>query len=751
MKSKILKRYAKLCAKTAVVLTILSCAGGYYLEEPDIYFFTPELSGDLRYEPFFRTYHGFYHTSDDDNLNDFTAANTAEWQTYLGKDVTKEDIDFVLYEATHDQVLRWSLNQYSPDEERWNTCSMQLADKKKRAQFLKYLEITKRCNVELNYVNYYWWNDENDDSLRQVNLGKMIAEESGKAKLFKDPFVLQRYHFTMLRLLFEHREYDTCEAYYHQHIEPLKKHGGPSIDMRARGYVAGALKRTGKIAEANYIYSLLYDRCPEMQLTTMTSFGFEHDEDLTATLSMAKDDREREVIWQMMGIKYDAARAIAEIYRINPKSELMDVLLTRLVNIKEEEYIWRGEEMESPFYWEWDTEELSARNTNTDIICKVADEGLVKNTALWNLCAGYISCLQGEYDRGEAYFKKAETSTTDSLMLEELRIFRFVSRLLAQQKDELSFDDYAAGEMNWLWNGGESVLRKSGLREWSQQILKAHYNRHGREELAEAMYSDKEDFYTEEGNLDRMIAFMENKNHPAIEQFALMTYELRITDLYEFKGIQYFYANNLQEALKWLTMAAYPDPSYGDPFIIHINDCHDCDHVVEDAERYSKRAFIQRLLDLSKEMGRNPASIAKNSYLLANAYYNATYYGNYRDFYYNAIYDYELPYHEDPSDETDPAYAGTLSMAKAMEYYRDALEASSDPEFKAECTFMLAKCEQNIYFSSGDSEYECPSPQGCDFIAGRYFRELQSEYAGTKYFQDILQECGYFATFMRQK
>ena len=87
----------------------------------------------------------------------------------------------------------------------------------------------------------------------------------------------------------------------------------------------------------------------------------------------------------------------------------------------------------------------------------------------------------------------------------------------------------------------------------------------------------------------------------------------------------------------------------------------------------------------------------------------------------------------------------------AMKYYQDALEASSDQEFKAECVFMLAKCEQNIYFKSGQSDYECPSSQGCDFIAGNYFRELEREYGGTAYFQQVLQECGYFATYMKSK
>jgi hypothetical protein len=248
-----------------------------------------------------------------------------------------------------------------------------------------------------------------------------------------------------------------------------------------------------------------------------------------------------------------------------------------------------------------------------------------------------------------------------------------------------------------------------------------------------------------------MIAFMERGSFSAMEEFALTTYELKLGNLYDFKGTNFFYNDDLAGALKWFEKAGFGDLSYGDPFAIHINDCHDCDHAEELAERYSKIEFVKRLMQLKSEMGINPAVVANNSYLLGNAYYNATYYGNYRDFYYNAIFDdwyYFTPFE---GNDEGGNYAGLENMSTAMQYYRDALEASSDPEFRAQCVFMLAKCEQNIYFSFGDSEYDCPSPKGCDFIAGKYFRELEDEYAGTEYFQQVLQECGYFATYMKSK
>jgi hypothetical protein len=80
---------------------------------------------------------------------------------------------------------------------------------------------------------------------------------------------------------------------------------------------------------------------------------------------------------------------------------------------------------------------------------------------------------------------------------------------------------------------------------------------------------------------------------------------------------------------------------------------------------------------------------------------------------------------------------------KAEAYYDKALTLSKDPEFSAKCCFMAAKCEQNRFFIS--SEYTG------DFRAGLYFKVLRARYAKTKYYQEIIKECGYFRTYLGLK
>ena len=55
-----------------------------------------------------------------------------------------------------------------------------------------------------------------------------------------------------------------------------------------------------------------------------------------------------------------------------------------------------------------------------------------------------------------------------------------------------------------------------------------------------------------------------------------------------------------------------------------------------------------------------------------------------------------------------------MNCDKALAYYQKAMNASTDAEFKAQCCFMCAKCEQNYFFCHKPKDYKG------DFKAGTY-------------------------------
>jgi len=120
-----------------------------------------------------------------------------------------------------------------------------------------------------------------------------------------------------------------------------------------------------------------------------------------------------------------------------------------------------------------------------------------------------------------------------------------------------------------------------------------------------------------------------------------------------------------------------------------------------------------------------------------------TYFGNARLVYETKlVYSNPIDFGYDNRQRT--SYDPTSDCQKAEEYYRKAMELSVDKEFKAKCCFMAAKCEQNTYFNSAEFSNDRP------IRSGKYFKQLQENFSSTKYYKEVLNECGYFEVFRKQ-
>src|SRR5207253_6778049 len=168
-----------------------------------------------------------------------------------------------------------------------------------------------------------------------------------------------------------------------------------------------------------------------------------------------------------------------------------------------------------------------------------------------------------------------------------------------------------------------------------------------------------------------------------------------------------------------------------------INDCHDCDFAAPHTKS-TKLGFTERMLALSKLATGRGQEAAQASFELANGFYNMSYYGNGRDIY------------ESPYANLGPGYGGgnahlAFNMDLAEKHYLQAVQLSSNREFKAKAAFMAAKTEQNRYYNDHPMRDD-----KSDIHPGKYYKLLKDTYADTQYYQEIIRECGYFATYVGQ-
>jgi hypothetical protein len=125
-----------------------------------------------------------------------------------------------------------------------------------------------------------------------------------------------------------------------------------------------------------------------------------------------------------------------------------------------------------------------------------------------------------------------------------------------------------------------------------------------------------------------------------------------------------------------------------------------------------------------------------------------TYYGNCRSVSSSSFYfdtDAALSnreYEEGPYSDAD-SIQSYLDCREARKYYEMAASFSNNKEFKAKCYWMAAKCEHAYYIETGFPEGKA----NADFAEYDNYKLLKKDFKNTRYYNEILNECGYFCTY----
>ncbi|MFM2189690.1 MAG: hypothetical protein RL491_76, partial [Bacteroidota bacterium] len=247
-------------------------------------------------------------------------------------------------------------------------------------------------------------------------------------------------------------------------------------------------------------------------------------------------------------------------------------------------------------------------------------------------------------------------------------------------------------------------------------------------------------------NTKAMLGFLQKGNKSEWERFVADLYPVKAVNIHEFNAIFAAFNGDFDFAVTQMSLAGELGKTklLGDPFLGQIKDCHDCDHARTQSVKYTKLDMLKRMQVLSNNLKSGKSGY--DSHLeLAHAFYNLSYYGNARIFYENLIT-------AGTSSYSEPVYPGTIeSMKLARKHYESALKLAPNREAKAMCQYMLAKCERNDYYTSfnqGVAQYD----ENNDFIAFKEwdgFKRLKQDYQDTRFYNEVIRECGYFKTYMQ--
>lgn len=762
---------------------IYACADGYDWD----YFgynsnFTPETFADKSYSPLFLSGDIFYGIRFDSEHNSrFNDNIKSDWETFLKGKADAPTVKYFMIglddERSYEKRDKRPENKVEIEQlhvfyktKKENKASLKWGKKislkdSKIKSFIEFLYLAQK--IETVSLGDSYWSYE-PVVAKTFDDAKMIQSIENVYNTTSDPFLKNRYWFLTMKARFYSTDKQKAILFFNKTEANVVKN---TLYYRALAYVAGINYKQKKYAVSNYLYAKVFDKCPEMRVVTAYCFNPKSEFDWNKSLAMAKNNKEKAALWAIHGYHKDEKQAIEKIYELDPKSEHLNYLVTRIVN-KQEESINNSftqdaggnVSMKQQSIAENRTENYAKLDKNAfDLIAKISAAGNTQRPYLWDIALGYLQTLKGDYENADRNFDKAEkTLPKTELAGYQLRLLRFVNNMSKIDKLTDKNEKTILADLNWLYNELPKTYKGQDFRyqnasSWSRNYLSVLYRAKSdpvmEEIFGESRYSywnDGNAFYDNEKNLQAIKTFLSKPNKTEIEKIGAGIYNLKLKDINNFQAVQATFQNKISEAIGFMqqTDSVQYQTFLGNPFNGNIKDCHDCDHAAYQKKKYSYLDFLNTIKIMQEKLAQKE-DVYTNSLLLGNAFYNITHFGNGRTFYEIAI----VGYGSSPYSFRDSMEQMITNCDLPKMYYQKAFEAATTKEQKAKCIYLMSKCERNQYYNDKynkvNSWWEIQEDK-VNFIAWNGFKTLQKDYSDTKYYQDVIAECGYFNTYVNQ-
>jgi hypothetical protein len=762
---------------------IYACAGG---DDWDFFGynsnFTPETFADKSYSPLFLSGGIFYGIGFDTQHNSrFNGNIKSDWANYLKGKVDTTTVNYFLIgdekpryysddknaiknkEEITDLHVFYKSKKENKSSQKWGK-KINLKDEKIK-DFIEFLYLAQKIET-VSIGEDYWSYDP--VVAKTFNDAKMIQSIENVYNTLSDPFLKNRYWFLTMKARFYSNDKQKAIDFFNKTESSVAKN---TLYYRALAYVAGINYQQKKYAVSNYLYAQVFDKCPELRVVTAYSFHPKNESDWTKALAMAKNNSEKAALWAIHGYYKDEKQAIEKIYELDPKSEHLNYLATRLVNSLEQKInnsFQQNAGENQPMKPQTIAENKSENQAKIDkgafdLIAKISAAGNTEKPYLWDIAVGYLQTLKGDYANADKnYTKVVKTLPKTELASYQIRLLRFVNNLSKIDKLDDNNVKTVLADLNWIYFELPKTYKGSEFRyqnafQWSKNYLAALYKAKSNPVMAElfnesrySYWNDGNSFYDNEKELLAMKAFLEKTNKTEIEKIGAGIYSLKLKDINNFQAVQATFKNKIPEAIEYLkqTDSVQYYKFLGNPFNGSIKDCHDCDHVAYQKRKYTYMDFLTTIKSMQEKLAQKE-DVYTNSLLLGNAFYNISHFGNGRTFYEINI----VGYGSSPYSFRNAMKEMITNNSVSKMYYQKAFEAASNKEQKAKCLYLISKCERNDYYNKKynniNSYWEIQDDK-VNFIAWNSFKALKKDYSDTKYYQDVIAECGYFNTYVNQ-
>ena len=730
------------------------CSWGWDEDEIFLRPFDQNLVNLPEYEPFYFSWH-YWNGYTTPSVLDDRWENLEDWSAYFKNKFLRDDIELIFYPTSYEDFLAMDENFKSgkkiTNESILSNAVYKYWKNGKDRDAFQYMLFAK--SIEPNVQVPDWWDPAPPDpkllvSFRESAVRRMQDE--------KDPYLKLRYCYQAMRLAHYSRDYDQCIALYDQNVDKINVNS--VIKYWCLSLKAGAYWRKKQYAESSYYNSIVFDKCPSRRMYSERDFTIPDEKTWDKCLSYCKTTREKTTLWLLTGINQEnsALPALRAMLALDPSSEQTELLLAREVEKLQRRTMPSRDALDGGD----ETYDSYARpgyaDDAADILAFI-NKGIATNKektpAFWYVSGAFVSYLSNDNAASEEFSRKALAAAgTNAEMQEQIKTIQILNRVSQVTEINPRIELSLLPDLKWLSEYEQDTPKEDAYRYCMYQVAKI-FLAQGQPinaELCKSQYAYSYDIYDHvtKAPIDELYAYLKDDTKNDFEKFLGEKYPYDADAMLEIKGTLYMQKYDWKDAVATFSKMEDPANSYfnlpTDPFLNRINDCHDCDFTDHPAD-YTKQSLAEKIIDLENQLTSNPKNKAEICNQLGNAYYNISYYGNswmalkyYRC--HSCIEFIDSDYSPDDEDEF-------YDCSTALSYYKKAAAASKDKEFIALNLFMAAKCEQNAYYNSKDFAYE--NSNGLKKGYQVSFAQLKKNYADTKFFSEVIGECGYFNYYLQ--
>ena len=739
----------------------LACGYSPYGEDVRYSLFKPEYFSYSHYKAFYYNANlwGFDYDQNPNNYKMNIDANILDWYNFTNKKVSIEAIEDFNNNLTLTDIHPKSTNEF-----------IHYLYQNKKTAAIDYLKMAKNCEAVNNVIEDDTWerNEVANTNDRSVLLNKLVQITQKE----KNIYFKRKYAFLTIRL-----------AYYAGEKEVIKAVFDTNFNSGPKDYLYNwslfFYTFTESSGDAMVNVANLMANCPEK---TYASYYYFHEGfKISEALQQAKNKLEIANVYGYASIqKVDKnLEYLKEIYKNNPKSEILGFLLLREIN-KIEDWVYTPyytNYLPSTVFYPWTdnsdkttTETLRTRSENDrlyaqeilDFIQSI-DSKTTQNPLVWEAATINLQFITRKYDdclQQIASFDKLHKTEKVSEEIEKIKALCItanqengkailkpeIQNTILKYKNDERFIFALGRELEFKGNITDGIALISLLEvnyytgydasdvEWQANRIQTSGN-------LEVFYSyfDYLDFVYSAKDLQ---AIVDKLKSGFATDFEKTIYAKLLKDkdyLTDLLGTKYIRENQLDKALitfKSLDYNYWEDNynawergNYGDEFTFDENPFYDfkyTDGFIEHKEKFivNKLSVTEHLIKYIN-LAYNPKTKDRDYYyfLLANCYYNMSDYGNswmMRRYSSSSSY-----YGQDYEKESYIDEIEYRNKIKAIAYYKLAYQTAKTPKFKALCLRMMDYVDVNEYGDSKKVAAQFPEfssdLSGCENLAN-YFK-----------------------------